>query len=224
MLKCLNSPYESMNSGYENIPNGANAKLLIRHAHRPSLKGVNSPDNISITKQGNLNAYELGSSITMRIGVCISSPIRRCVETLDVLTKPHTQPLFISNLLGYSFVENIETATHKLSQQGLKETVFQMSLSKQDGFIDANEGIGQILDLIFSAGGNQGQLDIFCTHDMQLALMDLLFYNQYKNSQELKENWPGMLEGMWFWGERLNFYVCWRGKIKHFVNNLERSL
>lgn len=216
----IHTLYASMDAGLEYIPANANVKLLIRHSFRPSLKYEDDPDNVSLTPRGEYEAYHLGTAIPMEIGFCTSSPILRCVQTVRELTKAQSKPFRTSEELGYSFIESKEEAQITLSQIGLKEIVFQMGTSKVKGFVDAIEGARNLLDFMFSSGGCKGQLDVFCTHDMHIALLDLLFFNSYKTSHELKNNWPGMLEGMWLWGERNDFHICWRNKLKHCIDYL----
>lgn len=216
----LHTHYESMNSGFGRIPIGENAKLLIRHSIRPSLKGEKNPDHVNITTTGYDEAYRMGASIPMELGFCSTSPIQRCMDTMYALTNGRNKEIHISELLGYSFVEKADTAALKFTQFSLKEIAFQMSLSKQDGFINASEGIRMLLDFIFSSGGEKGHMDIYCTHDLQLALMDMLIFGSYRDIQETRDNWPQMLEGMWLWGKRNDFQICWRNQLKHCVQYL----
>lgn len=213
------SPYLSMDLGFQYIPKGSNVKLLIRHSFRPTLKGIKNPDGVRLTKQGLFEATKFGQSLPMDIGYCCSSPIIRCRETIQAISRLPENAIETSDVLGYSFIENNEIATTMFSNYSLKEIVHLMShQSKIDGFISGQVGVRNIIDLLFSNGGESDKLDIFCTHDMHLALIDSLLFSSYNSIEDIRNNWPNMLEGMWFWGNRMNFYISWRGQIKRLIN------
>ena len=213
------SPYLSMDLGFQYIPKGSNVKLLIRHSYRPTLKGIKNPDGVHLTKQGLFEATRLGQSLPMDIGYCCSSPIIRCRETIQSISRLPENAIEISDVLGYSFIENDEIATAMFSTYSLKEIVYLMSLqSKVDGFIPAQVGVRNIIDLLFSKGGQSKKLDIFCTHDMHLAILDSIMFSKYNSIDDIRDNWPNMLEGFYFWGQRNDFYCVWRNEKERFVN------
>ena len=217
----LLTPYPTMNEGFNVIPNTSNAKLLIRHSYRPTLKGVKNPDIIGLTEEGIEEANKFGNSLTFPIGACFSSPVHRCMQTIRALSGLSLNKIIISEVLGYSFIDNWSLAERFFSNMNLKQLVFLMSHQhKVDGFITIEDGVRNILNLLFSAGNNPGYLDLFCTHDLHLAIMDSFIFSNYSNIEIIRENWPNMLEGMWLWGNRNNFYIVWRGAIKHCTNFL----
>jgi phosphohistidine phosphatase SixA len=206
-----------------NLPIGIdNLKLLVRHAERPTLKGISDPDNVQLTQKGASDALSLGTSICNRLGVVYSSPITRCLQTASLIasTLPEIETQ-TSSILGYSFIDNYEDASKKFAQYNLKQVVHAiLAQSKIKGFISKEDGIKNIIDLIFKTGGLQNTIDVYCTHDMHLSIIDGYMMNCYNSIAEITLAWPKMLEGMWFFGERADFYCSWRGIQKRFVNFL----
>jgi hypothetical protein len=85
------------------------------------------------------------------------------------------------------------------------------------GFYDLETSVNRMINYIFETGNQNNTMDIFCTHDFQLAML-LLFINgkSYKYKTILFDgsgNWPYMLEGMFLWKNKNNFNLVWRGEI-----------
>ena len=212
----LFTPYQTMKESVKSIPPTSNVKLLIRHSCRPSLKGIKNPDTCGLTAAGIEVATKFGRSLPFKIGKCFSSPILRCTETIKAMTQIPFDSINISDVLGYSFVDDNNIAQKYFTEMNLKQLVFLMIRQyKVEGFITKEEGVRNILDLMFSVSGRNGYLDIYCTHDIHLAIMDSVIFSNYDSVDSIRDNWPNMLEGMWFWGDRMDFYVVWRGEVRH---------
>lgn len=206
-----------------NLPIGIdNLKLLVRHAERPTLKGLADPDNVQLTQKGISDALALGNAISNKLGVVYSSPITRCLQTASLITStiPRIEAK-TSTALGYSFVDNKEDAYQKFSKYNLKQIVHAiLTQTKIKGFVSKENGIKNIIDLLFNTGGLQNTIDVYCTHDMHLSIIDGYMMNCYNSIDEITLAWPKMLEGIWFFGKREDFYCVWRGAKKRFVNFL----
>ena len=211
----VNSPYPSMNEGAAIFQKGENVKLLLRHSIRPSLKKLSFPDEVGLTFEGKDIARKLGESLDIPLGVIMTSPVRRCKETVSCILSFHNRKDFeINDILGYSFVEDEVKARQMFSKYNLKTIVNELGLQgKLPGFYPMDVCVAKILDLIFSTGGEKGKLDVYCTHDFTLALLEVALFNKNRNISEISLNWPHMLEGMWFSGERHLFLCSWRNQL-----------
>lgn len=201
---------------------GYNIKYLFRHSNRPSLKGVNDSLSIGITEEGAQKAYLLGENLPWPIGIACTSISKRCVETIEEIVRGSktpeieiirsqtlTSPAIIDenliNNLRYS-VLNLKTVVHMLSNGNTLPGIYPIHITAE-----------KILDYIFSKGCSLDKLDIFCTHDFNIALL-LQYLFPFINTQEMIiQNWPEPLEGMFMWGERNDFYCFWKGKISHHL-------
>lgn len=75
-----------------------------------------------------------------------------------------------------------------------------------------------ILNYIFSTGNEANKLDMYCTHDLQLAMLNSALFYSKSSIEDIEHHWPKMLEGMFFWGKREDFSCVWRGRIKRYIN------
>ena len=76
-----------------------------------------------------------------------------------------------------------------------------------------------MLDYIFENGNEKNKVDLFCTHDFQMAILYAHLFDFASSRKSIEKNkWPMMLEGMIFWGNRKHFWCSWRNEIKEFEN------
>lgn len=199
-----------------------NVKLLLRHAERPSLKNNPFPDDVNLTDKGIKDAIALGESLCNMLGAIYSSPITRCVQTATLIASSSEDSILqTSDILGYSFVDDEKEASEKFACFNLKQIVLKILLnSKIKGFVSKTEGVKNILDLLFMTGGRNDTIDVYCTHDMHISILDGFMMNQYQTISDISLAWPKMLEGMLFYGHRTDFYCIWRGQQKRFKNLL----
>lgn len=202
---------------------GYNIKYLFRHSNRPSLKGVKDSLSVGITEEGAQKAYLLGESLPWSIGTVCTSRSKRCVQTVEeivrgsktpeieiiqsqTLTSPAIADEKLVNKLHCS-VRNLKTVVHMLSNGNTLLGIYPIHTTAE-----------KILDYIFSKGGDLDKLDIFCTHDFNIALL-LQYLFPFTNTQEMIiQNWPDPLEGIFMWGKRNGFYCLWKGKTsRHLI-------
>ena len=219
----IDSPYITMVAGGKLLPiDGYNIKLLFRHSLRPPLKGTLYPDNILLSDEGINLARRLGASFDIPIGECHSSFVPRCIQTIESILYGANQDskIEVSNgVLSDGFFSDKTIASKTFRETSLKAVVLRLVNGETpNGFISVDIGVKSLLDYIFTTGNHTNTIDLYCTHDFQLSLLDSLMYNKYNDIMTIEERWPNMLEGMWFWGKRNNFYCIWRGNCRHFVN------
>lgn len=76
-----------------------------------------------------------------------------------------------------------------------------------------------MLDYIFDNGNIENTVDLFCTHDFQMAILYAYLFDFGKIKDDfIKNKWPMMLEGMIIWGARNHFWCSWRNEVKEFIN------
>lgn len=207
------------------VPMNVNAKLLIRHSIRPTLQGVTKHEYVGLTAEGVTLARTFGEKIGYNIGELHCSTIPRCIETLKCIMTNRTEKrdiIFSHEVLTDVFATNRTLANLSFKKIGsLKQIVYLLQGNNcLPGFRRVDECATIILDYMFKTGNMTGVLDIYCTHDFQLSLLDSVLFSQYASYEEVKAEWPNMLEGMFFWGDRNNFQCAWRGSVKSFNNFL----
>ena len=75
---------------------------------------------------------------------------------------------------------------------------------------------------MFANGNKENSVDLFCTHDFQMAILYAGLFNFAETKDSIINNkWPMMLEGMIFWGNRNHFWCAWRGEVKEYKNYMK---
>jgi broad specificity phosphatase PhoE len=208
--------------------NRQNIKLLLRHSIRQEIQdGANIEEikNAQLTREGKKMAERLGESLNMDIGTISSSYSPRCIDTcyeiINGFNKNHikynldiVKTEILQNAHSKHIPEEHET-WKKLGMEGLFDC-FAKNIAAL-GFYDLETSANRMIDYMFETGNKDNTIDVFCTHDFQIAML-LLFFNgkSHEFKQELfsaNDTWPFMLEGMFLWGNRNNFNIAWRGKI-----------
>jgi hypothetical protein len=221
------SIYKSMEESGRLCPDGQNIKLLIRHSIRQDIKDNSGADEIEsaqLTREGKKMAERFGEALGLNMGAISSSYSNRCIDTcLEIIrgyNKTHIEydsTLSKTEMLQKPHCKNVpeqDTTWEKLGIEGIFDC-FARNID-MPGLYDLETSSKRIIDYLFETGNKNNTLDIFCTHDFQLAML-LLFFN--KNKKEYKQtlfskndSWPFMFEGMFLWGNKNNFFVLWRGE------------
>lgn len=199
-------------------------KLLLRHSIRPSLQGSKIPDLVPLTDEGKQKAYKLGQQLPKPIRYCYSSFVPRCIETLDYILKGANQhrEIKLEDCLSDGVFTDKKIAGKYIREWSLKEAVFNICSPKTLplGFKDIELCGKMLLDCIFIDIDNPDSIDIFCSHDFQLAILVTLMFNENVTIDSITSAWPEMLEGISFYGNRANFTCVWRNEEKNFINYL----
>lgn len=205
------------------VPDDVNVKLIIRHSIRPSLKDSEDPDNVLLSSEGELLAQEFGINIQYSIGELHSSFVPRCIQTLNYILrgKNDTKNIIIKrDVLSDVFSYDRELSDQVFKKEGsMKKVVYLLNDGVfLPGFNTLESSARRMLDYIFNTGGVYRTLDIYCTHDFHIALLLTALWKNNVTLKSIEENWPNMLEGLFIWGERNDFYCSWRYMKGHFVN------
>lgn len=219
----LKSIYQHMEKGAAAVPNKANCKIVFRHSIRKSIEsGVGR--EVPLTDEGMVLAQWFGQNLNYEIGFVASSSCDRnkhtCMEILsgkgvqkDIITArnelecPQAKDEILSGKVFNQYNFRSDVIIHKVKTEGLP------------GFNTIEEATKIMLDYFFSNGNRENTVDLFCTHDFQMAILFACLFDFDPTEETLKhDKWPMMLEGMIFWGKRTHFWCSWRGEIKEFVN------
>ena len=199
-------------------------KLLIRHSLRPTLKGSIDPDGVNLSVQGKEKAILFGRQLDYPIRHCYSSYIQRCVDTIEYIllgTKQYKQ-ITLKGCLSDDVFTYKKIASEYIKEKSLKKAVFNICFANHLplGFKDLESCGKMLLDCLFEDLDDPHYIDIFCSHDYQLAILVTLMFNSNITVESITELWPEMLEGLYFHGFRNEFYCSWRNEKKRFVNFL----
>ena len=221
----LTSIYEHMEKGAACVPEGANCKIVFRHSIRGDIKDGTVGREVQLTNEGIELARSFGRGLDYCVGVVASSSCDRNVHTCremlagkqeeraniliapNELEGPQTKDREVSDKVFVDMNYRSDRIIHKLKMEGLL------------GFNSIELASKIMLDFIFANGNEPNTVDLFCTHDFQMAILYAYLFDFSSSEEELRYNkWPMMLEGMIFWGDREHFWCSWRGEIKEFVN------
>ena len=221
----LTSIYKHMEKGAACVPDGANCKIVFRHSIRGNIKEGTIGREVQLTDEGIELARSFGRGLGYGIGFFASSSCNRNIQTcneillgkgmkkdLAIASKelegPQTKERDLSDRVFVDYNYRSDIIIHKLSTDGLP------------GFNTIEDAAKIMLDFIFANGNDGNTVDLFCTHDFQMAILYAYLFDFTASEEELKYNkWPMMLEGMVFWGTRSHFWCSWRDEIKEFMNN-----
>ncbi|MBR7063756.1 MAG: hypothetical protein IKI31_01165 [Treponema sp.] len=219
----LVSIYEHMENGAAQVPQKENSKIIFRHSIRGEIKqGVGV--EVELTNEGIKLAKSFGRGIDCDIGFVASSSCKRNIQTTKnvLLGKGVEKEIVVAS----KELEGPQTQDSKLSgklfeelKYNNEEIIFCMNNEKLPGFNSIEESAKIMLDFIFANGNKANTVDLFCTHDLQMAILYAHLFGFGKTRESIAENkWPMMLEGMILWGERNHFWCSWREDVKEFCD------
>lgn len=205
----------------ESIPSNTNIKLLLRHSIRNTDPKAYGPNELLLTKEGKQLAQFFGRNIQGNLGELFSSNYTRCIQTMEniLIGFGYAKHINIEEYVLSSIITNNEQLSQPVIQElGIKRIVSLLANGKLiEGFNSIDFCVETIIDFIFRTGNIKGTLDIYCTHDIHIAMILVKLFGISK-IDDIRENWPMMLEGIYLWGTIDDFFCSWRGEVKHFVN------
>jgi len=216
------TPYELMEKSAKLCPSGQNIKLLIRH----SIRQDKETEEAQLTREGRKIAERLGKSFNSGLGSISSSYSRRCIDTCQEIINGYNSgyikyeaDILKTEMLQCPHIKKENKAEADLTWKKLgMEGVFDCFSKNTDmpGFYNLETSSKRLIDYVLETGNQNNTVDLFCTHDFQLAML-LLFFNgdshSYKQDLFKNDNWPFMLEGMFIWKHDNKINIAWRGKI-----------
>jgi broad specificity phosphatase PhoE len=208
-------------------PGDKNIKLLIRHSIRQEIKpdaSIEEIEKAQLTKEGRKMAECFGESLEIEIGTVSSSQSQRCIDTAQEIINGYNlnhaeykQPILKTDMLQTSQCKNVPEERDSWERLKLPG-IFDCFAKNIDipGFYSLEEAVKRMLDYIFNTGNKKHTLDIYCTHDFQIAMLMLYLNESREKYKEVMFNrdWPFMLEGMFLWEDKNKINITWRGDIK----------
>ena len=219
----LQSIYEHMVTGAEKVPLDENCKIIFRHSIRGKIEsGVGR--EVELTDEGIELSRMFGRYLEYDIGFVASSSCKRNIQTCkEILYGKRVEKEII---LAPNELEGPQTKDRVLSDKVFEdlnfkndEIIFQMNNKNLPGFNSIETSTKIMLDFMFANGNKKNTVDLFCTHDFQMAILYSGLFEFGKTKESIEQNkWPMMLEGMILWGTRNHFWCSWRNEIKEFIN------
>lgn len=219
----LKSIYEHMENATKKIPENANCKIIFRHSIRGKIdSGVGR--KVKLTDEGVELARFFGRNLETEIGFVASSSCDRNIQTCEEIllgAKCKREIIIAPNEL-----EGPQTKDKGLSDKVFEqynfannEIIYQMKKDCLPGFNSVEDATKIMVDFMFANGNKENSVDLFCTHDFQMAILYAGLFNFAETKDSIINNkWPMMLEGMVFWGNRNHFWCAWRGEVKEYNN------
>lgn len=173
--------------------------LLLRHADRDEIPQGSFGNEILLNEKGKQNAQSLGAKLSdSKINRIFTSPVERCVQTAELLTKGYGKTIEIleTTALGAPglHIKDEKIAGQFYLQYGFDEMYKQFTQGKEiPGIPNLNELNNRVTKFITENTTTNGTT-IFITHDMLIA-----FYHFSVNKKVYtKENWINYLTGLTF--------------------------
>lgn len=222
----LKSIYEHMENATKKIPENANCKIIFRHSIRGKIdSGVGR--KVKLTDEGVELARFFGRNLETEIGFVASSSCDRNIQTCEEIllgAKCKREIIIAPNEL-----EGPQTKDKGLSDKVFEqynfannEIIYQMKKDCLPGFNSVEYATKIMVDFMFANGNKENSVDLFCTHDFQMAILYAGLFNFAETKDSIINNkWPMMLEGMIFWGNRNHFWCAWRGEVKEYKNYMK---
>jgi broad specificity phosphatase PhoE len=221
------SIYKSMQKSAALCPRGCNVKLILRHTIRYDIAGFEADKNIQLREEGKIMAQRLGESLDMPVGIIASSLSPRCLDTCAEIIKgiQLKLPQSTFKIKQEPMLQVPQNADEVLAGKTFKEAgnngeeavrnIFQSFVDKRPlpGLFDLNTATNRLLKAVFDFGNKDKELDIFCTHDFQLAMLLLYLFGGTQDAKNALFNggWPLMLEGIFLWKQDNAINGLWRG-------------
>lgn len=209
----LKSIYEHMENATKKIPENANCKIIFRHSIRGKIdSGVGR--KVKLTDEGVELARFFGRNLETEIGFVASSSCDRNIQTCEEIllgAKCKREIIIAPNEL-----EGPQTKDKGLSDKVFEqynfannEIIYQMKKDCLPGFNSVEDATKIMVDFMFANGNKENSVDLFCTHDFQMAILYAGLFNFAETKDSIINNkWPMMLEGMIFLGKSKSFLVC----------------
>ena len=219
----LKSIYEHMENATKKIPENANCKIIFRHSIRGKIdSGVGR--KVKLTDEGVELARFFGRNLETEIGFVASSSCDRNIQTCEEILLGAKCKREI--IIAHNELEGPQTKDKGLSDKVFEqynfannEIIYQMKKDCLPGFNSVEDATKIMVDFMFANGNKENSVDLFCTHDFQMAILYAGLFNFAETKDSIINNkWPMMLEGMIFWGNRNHFWCAWRGEVKEYNN------
>lgn len=173
--------------------------LLIRHADREDIPKGSLGNEILLNEKGKQNAQSFGKQLADRkISRIFTSPIGRCVQTAEFITKGYGNSIEIieTTSLGAPglHITDEKIAGEFYLQYGFDEMYKRFMRGEEIPGITNTDELNFRMTNFIKENSTENETTIFITHDMLIA-----FYHFSINKKVYtKDNWVNYLTGLTF--------------------------
>jgi broad specificity phosphatase PhoE len=194
------------------VPTDTPIIILLRHAERPPLDLSGGDYTRPITPRGAALARTLGGLLGARLRTLRTSPLTRCRETAEALRSGAGAacPVVPDHLLGDPgvYVADARLAQETWVEHGHEVVMAHLASSGAAPLPGLAEPITAAHRLVehMLAAGHQAGFHVFVTHDSVITAT----VAQTLHMALGKEDWPGYLEGAFFWQGEAGIAIAYR--------------
>lgn len=199
----------------DDVPRDVPVALLLRHSVRPPLPDNETGVEVRLTEEGVALAESLGAHIGARLASAHTSPVPRCVQTVDALIRGAGVGVSVeqARLLGDPtvFVHDAGVAWRNWKARG-HEWVMARLCEPGDalpGMARPAPAARHLVRSMLASGGDTPGVHVFSTHDSVIAAVASQLLGEVLPSSE----WPWFLEGAFFWRDGKEVRVAWRDRV-----------
>ena len=214
----MTGPAASVLERLSAIPANTDAALVVRHAEREPIPAGTFGFDVALTADGVAAAERLGADLAaFRTMTVVSSPVLRCVETVEAMLRGAGLPdatVTTDTRLGSpgAFIVDPEASGPLFLEIPIPEIARRQleDGTPLPGMRPTSEGVDILLDMTTGNLGESGQLNVYVTHDVILAVLAASLLRLPPDAI----GWPGYLEGLLLWRNGGRLHCCWRGLLQ----------
>ncbi|MEK8021046.1 MAG: histidine phosphatase family protein [Candidatus Parabeggiatoa sp.] len=187
--------------GLKQIPCDQSAVLLLRHSERPPIPLGQTGDDLPLTEQGSWLALTLGQHLNGRLRSLSTSPVRRCMETAELLQLgANVDDVLIQpdHLLGDPgiFITEPSLAWQTVQRLGMEQVMTRLMNkdSQLPGFSNPVNAVSELINHTLCQMQSGPGLHLFVTHDFFITTTVAMVLNRPLPV----EDWPDFIEGVFF--------------------------
>ncbi|MDR1748308.1 MAG: histidine phosphatase family protein [Spirochaetaceae bacterium] len=224
----LYSIYQAMEDSAKCCPENETVKLFLRHSIRFDIPEDDITKDVSLTPEGRQMARRFGASLGRTPVTASASLSSRCIETAELILAGYVSAnpdVSLPSVKGTPILQSSYISDHDLCMNSFMSLgphrIIDAYMQDRDipGFHALERSVDPLLDFIFSqennVSGPDSGLELFVSHDFQIAMMLVSFFGSLPETPEYHmSSWPHMLEGLFLWGGRDRFHAAWRGRVR----------
>lgn len=196
----------------DHIPTDRPVAVLLRHSVREHLPPDEVGYELPITDIGRRLALELGERLSHRLRTLHTSPLPRCTETAEALANGAgvDLPIVTDRLLGDPGVFVLDgrrawSNWENLGHGGVMDHLVTESAALT-GMAKPDQAARFLVQHMLGVASDRPGVHVFVTHDSLVTATAARLLGKRLGFEE----WPGYLEGAFFWAEADGIHVAYR--------------
>lgn len=159
---------------YKHYSENDKISLLIRHADRDKIPAGEFGNDVLLNEKGKERALNFGKSLSeMKINRIFTSPVQRCVQTAEYITKGYGKPLEItqSHELGDPglHISDNKVAGKFFLTEGFDELYYRITHNIDIPGISITKEFNANMTDFLTENSKEKGITIFVTHDLLIA-------------------------------------------------------